>query len=114
METHRQSNGFQTFLEHWGMSLIPAVVALITSQVLAFFTQLTGMTWNWCYAIAASTGAAAVCLLFFAKLPLYRQRRFYTFGVRALPGRRRPFYRWGYRCAVFSILLFAYLLLSGH
>ena len=40
MDTHRQSNGLQTFLEHWGF-LLTAIVAVLASQVLMLFTHLT-------------------------------------------------------------------------
>jgi hypothetical protein len=113
MDTHRQGNGLQTFLEHWGFLLV-AVAGLIASRALMFFTRLTGAQWIWCYAIAVLVGGAGVGLLFYAKLPLYRQRRFFTFGARALPEPRRPFYRWGYCCAAFSIVLLACLLLARH
>lgn len=111
MEYSRQGNGFQTFLEHWGL-LLPAVVALLASQVLAFFARLTGTPWIWCYGIGLAVSAVGVALIFYAKLPLYRQRRFFTFGSRALPERRRPYYRWGYRCAAFAVALLLCLLLS--
>jgi hypothetical protein len=113
METQRLSNGWQTFVEHWGFATT-AIVAVLGSQIVMFFTRLTGAPWIWCYFIALSAGAVGAGLLFYAKLPLYRQRRFFTFGARALPERRRPYYRWAYRFAVFSIVLLACLLLSGH
>jgi hypothetical protein len=112
MENRRTSNGWQTFIEHWGIALT-AVIAVVGSQLLMFFTHLSGAPWIWCYSIAVLVGGVGVALLFYAKLPLYRQSRFFTFGAQALPEQRRPFYRWGYRCAVFSIVLLACLLFSG-
>ncbi len=41
MEPHRQHNGLQTFLEHWGV-LLTAAIAFFAAQVLMFFTHLTG------------------------------------------------------------------------
>ena len=111
MEHSRQSNGLRTFLEHWGI-LTTAVVVLIASQVLMFFTRLTGAPWIWCYGIGLAAATVGVALVFYAKLPLYRQRRFFTFGSRALPESRRPFYRWGYRCIAFAVALLLCLLLS--
>ena len=112
MDTHRQSNGLATFLEHWWLPLI-AIIALLTSQLLTFFTQLTGTRWIWCYAIGLLVAAVGVSLIFYAKIPLYEQRSFFTFGSGALPERRRPFYRWGYRCVIFAVALFLCLLLSS-
>jgi cell division protein FtsW (lipid II flippase) len=97
----------------WGVLLI-AGVAIVTTWILNFFKQLSGMPWIWCYVIGIGVAALGAALIFYAKLPLYRQRRFLTFGPRALPEQRRPFYRWGYTCARLGALLLACLLLSKH
>ena len=111
MEHRSENNGLHTFLEHWGFFVI-VVVALLTSQVFNFFMGLTGMLWIYYYSIGLSAAAFGVALIFYAKLPLYRQRRFFTFGSRALPEGRRLFYRWGYRCVAFAVALLLCLLLS--
>jgi hypothetical protein len=111
MEYQRNSNGLITFLEHWWLLLV-AIVALLTSQLLTFFAGLTGVRWIWCYAVALAVAAVGVSLIFYAKIPLYRQWRFFTFGSGALPEGRRPFYRWGYRCVIFAVALLLCLLLS--
>src|SRR5687768_16176371 len=111
VDYRRDNNGRQTFLEHWAFAL-PVLLALGVAQFLTFFKGLTGAPWIWSYVGALFVGAVSVGLLLYAKLPLYRQRRFFTFGARALPEQRRPFYRWAYRCAIFSVLLLAALLLS--
>jgi hypothetical protein len=97
----------------WGL-LIIAVVGIVTTCVLDFFMRLTGMPWICCYFIGIGVAAVGVSLIFYAKLPLYRERRFFTFGPGALPEQRRPFYRWGYTCALLGALLLACLLLSRH
>src|SRR5437867_7333079 len=74
MEYQRRSNGLATFLEHWWFLLV-AIVALVTSQLLTFFTRLTGTRWIWCYAITLLVAAVGVSLIFYAKIPLYQQRR---------------------------------------
>ncbi len=111
MEYRSKSNGLLTFLEHWWL-VCGAVIALLTSQVLSFFTRLSGAPWIWCYGVGLAVATVGVSLIFYAKLPLYRQRRFFTFGSRALPESRRTFYRWGYRCALFAIALLLCLFLS--
>ena len=111
MDTHRQSNGLQTFLEHYWF-LVIGVSAVLASLVLSFFSRLTGTSWIWCYAAALFVATVGVALIFYAKLPLYRQRRFFTFGSGALPESRRGFYRWGYRSAIFAVALLLCLLLS--
>jgi hypothetical protein len=111
MDYRSQNNGLQTFLEHWWFLSI-AVIAVLTTLVLNFFTRLSGVPWIWCYVIGLAVAAVGVSLIFYAKLPLYRQRRFFTFGSRALPESRRSFYRWGYRCVLFAAALLLCLFLS--
>jgi hypothetical protein len=111
MDRHRQSNGLQTFLEHYWF-LVVAVSAGFASQLLSFFLRLTGTPWIWCYMVGLFVAGVGIHLIFYSKLPLYRQRRFFTFGSGALPESRRAFYRWGYRCAIFAVALLLCLLLS--
>jgi len=111
MEYERQSNGWMTFLEHWWF-LVVAIVALVASQLVIFFMGLSGARWIWCYGISLGVAVVGVCLIFYAKVPLYRQRRFFTFGSGALPEGRRPFYHWGYRCVTFAVALLLCLVLS--
>jgi len=111
MDYQRKSNGLLTFLEHWWF-LGVAVFALLGSQVFLFFSRLSGTPWLWCYGIALVVAAVGVASIFYAKLPLYRQRRFFTIGGGALPESRRLPYRWGYRCVLFAVALLLCLLLS--
>ena len=111
MDTRRQSNGWLTFLEHYWF-LVVGVSAVLASVVLSFFSRLTGTPWIWYYAVGLFVAAVGVAFLFYSKLPLYRQRQFFTFGSAALPESRRSFYRWGYRCVIFAVALLLCLLLS--
>ncbi len=111
MEYRPTGNGWKTFLEHWWF-LALSLIALLTSQVLIFFTRLTGLPWIWCYVTGLVIAAVGLSLIFYARIPLYQQQRFFTFGSRALPVRRRPFYRWGYRCVILAVALLLCLLLS--
>jgi hypothetical protein len=111
METHRHSNGLLTFFEHYWLMVV-TVSAVVMSMVLSFFSQLTGAPWIWCYGIGLFIAGVGVSLIFYSKLPLYRLRRFFTFGSAALPESRRPFYRRGYRCILFAAALLLCLLLS--
>jgi hypothetical protein len=111
MDTHRQSNGLQTFLEHWGF-LLTAVVAILASQVLMFFTRLTGAPWIWFFVASFALLIVGGCLIGYAKLPVYRSGRFFTFGVKSVPERLRGFYRWGWRAFLFGVVLSLCLLLS--
>jgi hypothetical protein len=95
----------------WGFWVM-AIIAILIGQLLSFVSALTSARWVSCYVIALVVAGVGVSLIFFAKLPLYRERRFFTFGSRALPEQRRPFYHWGYRCAAFAIALLVCLLSS--
>jgi hypothetical protein len=111
MDYRSKSDGWQTFSEHWGF-LVSLALVVVTSQVLGFFTGLHGESWIWCFGFGLSVAAVGATLIFYAKLPLYRQRRFITFGSQALPQNKRSFYRWGYRCTIFAVVLLLWLFLS--
>src|SRR5215471_18774972 len=95
----------------WGLLTITLIIT-ITSWGLDLLAGLVGVPWICCYLFGISLAAVGAGLIFYAKLPLYRQRRFFRFGPRALPEQRRPFYRWGYICVLLGVLLLACLLLS--
>jgi hypothetical protein len=97
----------------WGM-LVIAIIGIVTAQVASWFRTLTHGEWIRCYNVAVLFGIIGVGLIFYAKLPAYREHRFFTFGAGALPVKRRTVYRWGYRCAILSGALFACLWLWGH
>jgi len=99
------------WLTIWGGFVLLLILA-VTNFILSLFTNLTGTPWIYCYFSGLAIAITGASLIFYAKLPLYRQRRFFTFGPRALPIQRRPFYRWGYRCAIIGIIMLACLLLS--
>jgi len=111
MDYRRQDNGLLTFLEHWWF-LVVVVAVFLASEVPTFFTTLSGTPWIWCYGVNLAVALMGIALVFYAKVPLYRERRFFTFGTWALPEQRRSFYRWGYRCVAFAIVLLMCLLLS--
>ena len=112
MDYDRRNNGRSTFVEHYWFFVI-ATNAFIGSQVLSFITRFAGTPWIFCYAVAVVASLIGIGLIFYGKLPLYQQRRFFTFGSESIPESRRSFYIWGYRCVIFAVLLFLLLLLSN-
>lgn len=60
---------------------------------------------------AMAIGCVGVVLLFIAKLPLYRQHKFFCFGPRLLPPRQRKLYWISYGFIVTSILIMVLLLI---
>jgi hypothetical protein len=99
------------WLTIWG-PWMTIMVAILSGRLLFYFLRLTGARWIAFYVIALAMASVGAALIFYAKLPLYRQRRFFTFGSRVLPEQRRPFYRWGYRCVAIAVVLLACLLLA--
>ena len=111
MEHQSQTNGFETFLEHWSL-LVVLVVAVVTSEVLGFFTGLSGTAWIWFLVASFALMILGGGLIGYAKLLAYRSRRFFTFGVKAVPEHLVGFYRWEWRVLVFGVVLGFCLLLS--
>lgn len=53
-----------------------------------------------------------IILLFFSRLPLYKQHKFFTFGSRALPPLHRKFYRTAYVFIGIAIVLMLLLIVA--
>lgn len=111
METQKDSKGLQTFLEHWNFALI-AIVAILASQVLAFFSRLCGTPWICFFVASFSLMILGGGLIGCAKFPVYRSGRFFTFGVKSVPEHLRRVYRWGWRAFLFGVMLSLCLFLS--
>ena len=95
----------------WGPFSI-ALIAIVTSRLLDFFTDLSATRWLRWYAIALAVSIFGASLILYAKIPLYRQRQFFTFGSRALPESSRAFYRWGYRFVAAGTVVLLFVSLS--
>ncbi len=89
--------------------LWPLVTAILATLFLPFvynFRHRIIDAWN-VYYVAIVIAAVGITMLFFARLPLYRQRKFLTFGPKELDARHRKLY-WVAYC---SIGISVYLLL---
>jgi hypothetical protein len=75
--------------------LLPALDLLKETNAVGLFYSGLGLC---CFGIV---------LLFLARLPLYRQRRFWTFGPSALPNLYRKLYWLAYVFVIASFLLLA-------
>jgi hypothetical protein len=111
MERRKQGNGLETFLENWGGLLI-ILIALITSQILMFFINLRGKPWIYFSIAGMVLQVLGAALILYAKLPVYRSGRFFTFGVKSIPKHLAGIYRWGWRVFLFGAILSLCLLLS--
>ncbi len=111
MEYHGRSKGWTTFFEH-GWFLVVVLTALLSALIFHFFTGLSDMARVGCLGVALAFAATGLALVFRGKLPLFRQRRFFTFGSAALPERRRASYHRGYCCIAVAVFLMLCLLLT--
>src|SRR6266487_1547686 len=111
MEHRSHSNGLQTFLEHWGFFL-GALVAFLASQVLLFFMRLSGTPWIWFFVASFALMIVGGGLIGYAKFPVYRSGRFFTFGLNSVAEHLQGFYHWGWRVFLFGVVLSLCLLLS--
>ena len=102
-------------LRHFPPDLLTALALPILVPVLvaSWLLSLHGTPWLWAAAISFGIAIIGSALLFLAKLPLYRQRRFFTFGIQALPQSSRGFYRWGCRLAIVGCVLMFFLWLGS-
>jgi hypothetical protein len=64
--------------------------------------------------VAVAFAVIGIVLLFFAKLPLYRQGKYLTFGSKALPQGRRKAYRIAYIFIGAGLLLMLALFAALH
>jgi len=91
--------------------LVLPAVAILSSKTLPLLYatghgQLIAPFW-----IALAIAMLGVVLLFWAKLPLYRQRRLFSFGSRSLPAKSIPIYRAAYALLMPSVLFLLLLAL---
>jgi len=64
------------------------------------------------FRLAVTLGGVGLILLFCARVPLYRQRRFFTIGPKELHGVYRKLYFTAYTCIVPSVVLLSLMLLA--
>jgi hypothetical protein len=86
-----------------------AVIGILASLLLS----LPGPAWLCAAGTSFCVAVLGAILLFIAKLPLYRQGRFFTFGIKTLPASSHRAYRWGCRCSVLGILAMLLLWLAS-
>ena|ERR1700693_649741 len=94
-----------------GILVVLPLTAIITAMILpalSFVRSVHLIEAFWVTLIVAGIG---VGLLFWARLPLYRQGKYFSFGSRALPPSSVPFYRAAYVLLIPSVLFLLLLAL---
>ncbi len=112
MESQTKNNGWVTFLEHWGF-LLMAILAAGISLALPFFYHLKGTPWIYFFIASSTLLISGAALILYAKIPVYRSGRFFTFGAKSIPESLRRIYRWGWRIFLIGVALSLCLLLSN-
>lgn len=80
-----------------------AVIAILASMLLPPITTLRRVDVTGLFAVGLAAGVIGIIFLFFARLPLYRQRRFLTFGPRELDRFHRRLYWLAYLFVLASL-----------
>ena len=107
----QHSNSFRNFpADLLAVSGIPVVVVAVVS---CWSMSMRGTTWMVAAGFSLIVAVVGAALIFVAKLPLYRQRRFFTFGIRAIPESRHAYYRWGCGLCILGCVLMMFLCLGS-
>lgn len=104
----RDSNWYvpADWLWHLGLFLMVPCIVLLAGVLMPVVARLKTTDVGILYAVGLAAGIAGVLLLFIARMPLYRVRRFWTFGPRRLDAKHRRFYWLAYIVVAVSLLLF--------
>ena len=79
---------------------------------MTFFENLAGASWIHFLEASAVLLFSGAGLILRAKIPLYRNRQFFTFGIKSIPINFKNYHRWGWRIFLFGVVLSLCLLLS--
>lgn len=93
--------------------LAPIIMAIAACASLPVFSFVANARWNPLYWTGLALSAVGLTLLFIARMPLYREKKFFVWGSRALPETSRRYYRWAY-CLIVpgAALLILFLLIA--
>lgn len=103
----RDSNWYvpADWLWHWSMLLTIPCTAILAGMLLPIVVQLKETYVGLLYGVGLVTGIAGISLLFFARLPLYRERRCWQFGSQHLDRKHRRLYWLAYGFVAISLLV---------
>jgi|ERR1035441_693331 hypothetical protein len=96
----------------FGWLLVCPAVAILASFLLPALGQIKEAKAINLFYSGLILGCFGIVLLFLARLPLYRQRKFLSFGSRELPAFHRKLYWLAYVFVVASVLSLAFVWLK--
>jgi hypothetical protein len=113
--TKRNSNWYvpPDLLGLLGLWVVMPCVAVLAGLLLPAVARLKTADVRVLYGFGLGAGAIGAVLLFMARLPLYRQRRFLTVGPGQLDRKHRRIYWLAYIMLAASLLLFGVLWLRA-
>lgn len=92
---------------------LPLALMTLSSILSGFFLpSMHGAGLGVWFGVSLSSGIAAVGLLAYARLPLYRQGEFLAVGPNELPPERLRAYRWAWRFVALTVFMQLFLLLK--
>ena len=91
----------------WHLSIYLSILcsAVLSSLLVPIVYRLKSVEVTTLYGVAVGTGVLGIVLLFIARLPLYRQRKFWTVGPRELDPKHRRLYWLAYAAVLLSLFL---------
>jgi hypothetical protein len=95
------------WIAQFSLLLIIPTIAILASILLPVLSSLKAADALNLFYSGLGIGSIGIMLLFFARFPLYRQRKFLAFGPRELPAFHRKLYWLAYLLVVASVLLLA-------
>ncbi|MGA2788957.1 MAG: hypothetical protein ABSF60_15665 [Verrucomicrobiota bacterium] len=98
----------------WGMFLVIPCIVVLSSILLPVLAQLKTGDMRALYGFGLGAGVIGVVLLFVARLPLYKQRRFWIIGPMQLDRKHRHIYWLAYVFVAASLLLLGVVWLRTH
>jgi hypothetical protein len=97
-----------------GMSIVPLVIGLLASMLLPLVVRLKTGDLRALYGVGLGAGVISAVMLFVARLPLYKQRQFWTIGPMQLDRKHRRIYWLAYVFVAASLLLLGIVWLRAH
>lgn len=98
----------------WGMFIVIPCIAVLSSMLLPLVAQLKTGDMRALYGFGLGAGVIGALLLLVARLPLYKQRRFWTIGPMLLDRKHRRIYWLAYVFVAASLLLLGVVWLRVH
>jgi len=96
-----------------GPLVVIACVSILASTLLPILEQLKSGDPRELYSLGLGAGVLGAVLLFVARIPLYKQRRFWTFGTKQLDQTHRRIYWLAYALVAASLLMFGVVYLRA-